>query len=93
MMSAGEDLGAAAFDAGMRAVLDVVLGNQPLITAGAAGLTSDEMDALRWLRQKVHGKKAHEWVRNRPRPKGMGSAVYRVHADLRSKGKVVPNVR
>ena len=49
-----------AFDAGARTVLYVVFGNLPLGESGLSSLTKLEMEQVRELRQKVHGRFAYQ---------------------------------
>lgn len=71
---------AAAFDAGALAVLRAVFNNEPLGVAGltAANLTDDDMERVRWLRQKVWGKRARDYEPSRRRPTGNAFAGVRI---------------
>lgn len=68
----GADFAQRAFDKGVNAVLAVVFGNEPMgvfgIQSGVAGVTEEDMEAIRWLRQRVHGRKAYDYKPDRKRP-------------------------
>lgn len=85
---AGAKLAVDAFDAGVRTVLLAVMGNAPLGDVGIGGDLSDEdLEAVRWLRQQVHRRKAYDYTPNRPRPKKWG-AVRSLAASNRIQPKV-----
>lgn len=80
---AGDKLASDAFDAGVRAVLLAIMGNVPLGDVGIGGGLSDEdLESVRWLRQQVHRKRAYDYTPNRKRPKAWG-AVRRMNAHHR----------
>lgn len=67
--SAGRQLAADAFDAGVMAVIAAVYANKPLREVGIGGSLSEaNMERIRCLRQKVHGTKALDYKAKRPKP-------------------------
>lgn len=80
--SDGADFGRKTFDRGVSAVIAVVFGNKALGECGIStggGLTDDDLEALRWLRQKVHGRKSYGYEPRRKRPARNGLRGLRHH--------------
>lgn len=58
----GKSVATSAFNAGVRAAIAVVFKNIPLRQAGIEGqMENDDLEALRYLRQKVWGAKAYDY--------------------------------
>lgn len=84
----GAQFGREAYNAGIRAVLRCVYANLELRPAGVgADLTTDEQEAVRYLRQKVWGKNAVDFKPRRERP-AMGRKLHQITKRVaRKRGK------